>query len=147
MTCLILIGQVTLTTCEPTEPAAINTCSNLIAIYTLAHAKGIKVLLCDVPYTTNAGAAGTALINQNPELVPNEHVWDLYLYDLGFANMADGFVDIEDVIDPGSVDGGGDGAPAINWTYDGLNPNATGALAFQAAAQAVVAGLKVGGAR
>jgi hypothetical protein len=129
---------------ESPAPAA-NTCANLTAIYTLAHTKGIKVLLCSVPYTTNAGAAGTALINQYPWLVPDEQLMDLNLLDDdedGLPNMADGFVDIEDAIDPGSIDGGGDGAPAIDWTDDGLNPNTTGALVFTSTAQAVMTDIK-----
>jgi hypothetical protein len=88
---------------------------------------------------------GAALINQYPELVPGEQLMDLDLYDVdeevGLPNMADAFVDIEDAIDPGSIDGGGDGAPAIDWTDDGLNPNATGAEVFTTTAQTAISAL------
>jgi hypothetical protein len=135
------------TPCGDPAPAD-NTCQNLDAIYTLAHSKGIKVLVCDVPYTDDAGAAGTALLNQYPELMPDEQLMDFYFTDSagGFPNTSDGIVDIEGAIAGEPVDGAY-APPAIDWTDDGLNPNATGALAFQAVAEAAVAGLKVGGAR
>jgi hypothetical protein len=45
----------------------------------------------------------------------------------------------QDAIDPGEILGSG--APAIDWTDDGLNPNATGALAFTSAAQETISAL------
>jgi hypothetical protein len=117
-----------------------DTCANESAIYTFAHTKGIKVLYCTVPYTTNAGAAGTELLTQYPGVVADEHLFDEAMIEPDEEDHeADGIVDIEDAIDPGSIDGGWYGATAINWTTDGLNPNATGALAFTTAAQEAIA--------
>lgn len=129
------------TPCGDPAPAD-NTCQNLVAIYALAHSKGIKVLVCDVPYTDDAGAAGTALLNQYPLLAPHEELMDFYFTDSagGFPNTSDAIVDLEGAI-CGPVDGTACVTPATDWTDDGLNPNATGAAVFTSITQKTISAL------
>jgi hypothetical protein len=123
---------------DSTVPAAANTCANLAAIYTLAHAQGIKVLLCTPPLTTDAGPAGAALTSL---VTVGEILMDRYIEEAeegGGGGILDEFVQIEGSIEP-NVDLGT--YVNIAWTDDGLNPNATGAAVFTATTQATISAL------
>jgi hypothetical protein len=120
-------------------PAA--TCDNLRAITTLGQGKGIQVMICTIPITTTAGAAGTALLDQVPgdRLLTFESDFDqaVYLGLLeGVLNWNYDSLDLEEAIEPG-VDT--EQGANVDWTDDGLNPNATGALVFTKTAQKAIA--------
>jgi hypothetical protein len=122
--------------------APIETCQNVSAIYALAHAQGIKVLLCSVPLTTDAGAAGEAIINQNP--LDTEHAEEDFDFRMEEGIFIEGGLVDGDVYIMQAIETGLDGTAETNivdWTDDGLNPNATGALAFTSAAQETISAL------
>lgn len=130
------------------------TCTNITSMIVQAHQAGAKVIWCLGPLI-QYGSAGTPLITNPARLLPLDiEEWYFYRIPANYIQAplpegADGVVLLFQAVGQ-TADGRGqkvDTAAALDWTDDGVSPNANGASLFTNAVLPAIQNLEVGGSK
>lgn len=108
-----------------TAPYSDQTCQAMWQMFQTAHAAGAKVLICTLPVTEPESAVYTERMAE-AETIYDENVVKALGEDTPAEWSEDAIVDLRTAL------------IGVDWTSDGLLPNASGAQAFTSATEAVI---------